>query len=182
MIYHPCYADGDIIKSISPVEKTFSHKIARFAWIVPVGLLLLTLNQAKVAYDLHYTLNNGIPAVADVLEVEVNERVDIPYGYVSLRVNLEDGREIVQEKMSLPYTLLPQVRYEDKLDVRVYPEAAQQIVIKQIASTHWKIAGIQALMGFTGCLLAAAGVYGWNRMLRKNGDPAFQHLNDPAKN
>ena len=140
------------------------------------------MNQAKVAYDLHYTLNNGIAAVAEVLEVEVNERVDIPYGYVSLRVGLEDGREIVQEKMSLPYTLLPAVRYEDQLDVRVYPDSDQPIVIQEIASTHWKIAAIQSLMGFVGFLLATAGVYGWNRLLNSKGDPASSTLTAPEQN
>ena len=161
------------------MEKPLVHKIARFLWVVPIALFLLTLNQAKVAYDLHFTLNNGISAVADVLEVEVNERVDIPYGYVSLRVDLEDGREFVQEKMSLPYTLLPSVRYEDQLAVRVFPESAQPIVIETIASTHWKIAAIQSLMGFVGFLLAAAGVYGWNRLLNKKGDPAASALSAP---
>ena len=154
------------------MERTSVHKIARWLWVIPVALLLLTLNQAKVAYDLHYTLNNGISAVADVLKVEVNDRVDIPYGYVSLRVALEDGREIVQEKMSLPYTLLPAVRYAEQLDVRVFPDADQPIVISEIASTQWKIAGIQSLMGFVGFLLVTAGVYGWNRLLDKSGDPA----------
>ncbi len=154
------------------MEPKSKHLVARLMWIVPIALLLLSLNQAKVAYDLHYTLNNGIPAVAEVLEVEVNERVDIPYGFVSLRVNLEDGRQIEQEKMSLPYTLLPAVRYEEKLDVRVYPEADQQIVIEKIASTQWKIAAVQGLMGFAGFLLAAFGVFAWNRYLRQKGDPA----------
>ena len=145
-------------------------------WIAPVALLLLSLNQAKVAYDLHYTLTNGIEAVADVIDVEVNERVDIPYGYVSLKVDLEDGRQIVQEKMSLPYTLLPSVRYETELDVRVFPEADQQIVITQIASTQWKIAALQSAMGFAGFLLAAIGVFAWNRLLRKKGDPALRQV------
>ncbi len=164
------------------MEKTVVHRVARYLWIVPVALLLLSLNQAKVAYDLRYTLNNGIAAVADVLEVEINDRVDIPYGYVSLRVGLEDGSEIVQEKMSLPYTLLPSVRYEDQLDVRVFPGAEQPIVIQLIASTQWKIAGLQGVMSFVAFLMAAAGVYGWNRLLNKDGDPAARVPVQPEKN
>ena len=164
------------------MERQSVHWVARFMWIVPIALLLLTLNQAKVAYDLHYTLENGIAAIADVLEVEVNERVDIPYGYVSLSVDLEDGRRIVQEKMSLPYTLLPSVRYEEELEVRVFPEADQPIVIKDIASTQWKIAAVQSLMGFVGFMMAAAGVFAWNRYLREKGDPATRHFRTEARN
>ncbi len=164
------------------MKKDAIHQIARTLWIVPVALLLLTLNQAKVAYDLHYTLNNGIAAIAEVLEVVVNERVDIPYGYVSLKVGLEDGREIKQEKMSLPYTLLPQVRYADQLEVRVFPESDQPIVIQEIASTQWKIAAIQSLMGFVAFLLAFAGVFAWNRLLSKKGDPSVRKFSTPEKN
>ena len=148
--------------------------IARLLWIVPAALLFLTLNQAKVASDLRYTLTNGIEAVAEVLEVRVNERVDVPFGYVSLRVPLADGGEIVQEKMALPYTLLPAVRHAETLDVRIFPEADQQIVIADIAQTQWKIAAIQALMSLVAMLIAAAGVYAWNRLLKKKGDPALR--------
>ncbi|MEM8484093.1 MAG: DUF3592 domain-containing protein [Bacteroidota bacterium] len=158
------------------MKKALVYRVAKLMWALPVFLLLLALNQAKVAYDLHYTLNNGIAAVADVLEVEVNERVDIPYGYVSLRVALEDGQEIVQEKMSLPYTLLPSVRYEEQLDVRVFLEADQQIVIQQIASTQWKIAAIQSLILIVGFLMAATGVFAWNRLLKEKGDPATREI------
>ncbi len=154
------------------MKKALVYRVAKLMWALPTVLLLLALNQAKVAYDLHFTLNNGIPAVADVIEVEVNDRVDIPYGFVSLRVALEDGQEIVQEKMSLPYTLLPSVRYEEQLDVRVFLEADQQIVIQQIASTQWKIAAIQALILFVGMLMAGTGVFAWNRYLKQKGDPA----------
>jgi hypothetical protein len=134
--------------------------------------LFLTLNQAKVAYDLRNTLQLGESAIAEVLEFRINERVDIPFGYVSLRVPLADGREIVQEKMALPYTLLPQVRYRETLAVRVFPGSDQQIVIEDIVRTQWKIAAVQALICLFAFSMAAAGVYFWNRYLTRYGDPA----------
>ena len=163
---------------IDPIVKSSSVRVvARLLWLVPVALLSLAIYQAKVALDLRYTLENGIEAVAEVLEFQVNERVDIPFGFGSLRVPLPDGRELVREKMSLPYTLLPQIRYKETLDVRVYPDADQPIVIVEIARTQWKIAAIQALMSFVAFLLAGAGVYGWNRLLARKGDPATRSSN-----
>lgn len=156
------------------VPQPLSNRVARYLWAVPICLLLLGLNQAKVAYDLRETLQNGEEAIAEVLEFRINERVDIPFGYVSLKVALADGREIVQEKMALPYTLLPQVRYKETLDVRVFPGASQQIVIEDIVSTQWKIATMQAMICLAAFLLAGVGVFAWNRYLAKHGDPAAQ--------
>ena len=141
-------------------------------WIVPFVLLFLCLNQAKVAVDIKHTLENGKDATADVLEMKVTDRADIPFGYVSLRVPLENGNELVQEKMSLPYTLLPQVKNQETLDVRVLIGASQQIVISQIASTQWKMAALQSVMCFFGFLMMGTGVFLWNKYLKRKGDPA----------
>ena len=143
-------------------------RIARLAWIVPAALLLLSLNQAKVAYDLRQTLNLGVEAVAEVLEYRLEERVDIPFGYVSLKVPLPEGGEIIQEKMSLPYTLMGRIRHQETLNVRVFPEADQQIVILEVVETQWKIAAIQALICFATFLMAGAGVFGWNRLIKRS--------------
>ena len=141
-------------------------------WVVPGILIFLCVNQAKVAFDIKHTLENGSEAVADVLEIRVNDRVDIPFGYVSLKVPLDDGADLVQEKMALPYTLLPQVKNAETLDVRVLVGASQQIVISQIASTQWKMAAMQSAMCLVGFLIAGTGVFFWNRMLKEKGDPA----------
>lgn len=146
--------------------------ISRLLWAVPLILIFLSLNQAKVALDIKHTLENGAETTANVIEMRVNDRVDIPFGYVSLQVPLEDGSELVQEKMSLPYTLIPYVQHQETLDVRVLLGASQQIVISQIASTQWKMAALQSAMCFVGFLMAATGVFIWNRYLSKKGDPA----------
>jgi len=151
--------------------------ISRLLWIVPAILLFLCLNQAKVAVDIKYTLENGKDTVANVLEMRVNDRVDIPFGYVSLQVPLEDGTDLVQEKMALPYTLIPHVQHQDQLDVHVLVGASQQIVISKIAATQWKMAALQSSMCLVGFIMSAVGVFLWNRLLRKKGDPAEESPN-----
>ena len=66
--------------------------IARMLWILPAVLLFLTLHQAKVALDLRATWQQGTSAVAEVLHYENSNRVDVTYGYVSLRVSLARER------------------------------------------------------------------------------------------
>ena len=154
------------------MENRWVVMTARLLWIVPLFLCALAINQALVAFDIRHTLNSGEQAIADVIEIKINDRVDIPFGYVSLKVELDNAREIVKEKMALPYTLLPQVKDRVQLDVLVDPGSRQEIVIANIASTQWKMAGMQSMMCFFGFLFSGIGVFFWNRLLNTRGDPA----------
>ena len=149
-----------------------SRLVARLLWIAPLLLLYLTINQAMVAIDLKETWEQGTPAVAEVLEVETSNRVDVTYDYVSLRVTLDDGRVIEQERLSLPHTMAPLMEDRETLNVRVLPGADQPIVIAELGRAQWRLAAIQAVMAFVGFLLFGAGVFWWNRYLHRRGDPA----------
>ena len=144
-----------------------TRRIARLAWIVPLLLLLLALDQAKVAFDLQRTFERGTPAAAEVLAYEDSDRVDVTYGYVSLRVPLPGGGVLTKQKMSLPTSLLPRVEGERTLDVRVRPGAAQEVVIAKLMPAHLLIAASQSGICFLGALLFGAGVFFWNRSLRR---------------
>lgn len=148
--------------------------IARLLWLAPALLLFLTLDQVKAALDLRATWEHGAPATADVLEYEDSNRMDVTYGYVSLRVPLADGRVLTKEKLSLPKTLLPRLEGQETLAVRVHPGAAQEVVIDALMPAHWLIAAGQSGMALMGALLFAAGVFWWNRFLRRQGDPAVR--------
>ena len=139
--------------------------IARLLWILPAVLLFLTVNQAKVAHDLRQTWEQGTPATAEVLAYDNSNRVDVTYGFVSLRVPLSDGSAIEKEHMSLPATLLPRLEGESELAVHVRPEAAQEVVIDKLMPAHWLIAAGQAGMSFFGFLIFGGGVLWWNRYL-----------------
>ena len=146
--------------------------IARLLWFLPGLLLFLTLYQAKAALDLRATWRQGTPAAAEVFDYKDSNRADVTYGYVSLRVSLADGQVLTKEKLSLPKTLLPRLAGEETLEVRVRPGAAQEVVIAPLMPAHWLIAAAQSGMALMGALLFAAGVFWWNRFLRRQGDPA----------
>ncbi len=141
--------------------------LARLAWVVPAGLLLLSWNQADVARDVRDTLRKGMPAVAEVLVYERIDRAEVTYGYVDLQVTRPDGSQFVREKMSLPHTLMHKLEGRETLDVRVVPGADQDIVIVSIAETQWRIAAVQAAIAFVASVMALAGVFAWNRLLRR---------------
>ena len=149
------------------VSKT-SRVVARVLWFAPLMLLFLTINQAKVALDLRATWVKGTPTTAQVVEYEDSNRADVTYGYVSLQVRLADGSVLNKDKMSLPKTLLPRLQGHEQLDVRVRPGAAQEVVIASLMPVHWVLAASQSGMAFLGMLLFGAGVFWWNRTLRRD--------------
>ena len=144
--------------------------MARLLWIFPAILLFLTVNQVKVALDLRETLNEGVPATAEVVEIYKTNRVDVTYGYVQLRVPTEDG--IVERRLSMPISLLHALDGKESLEVRLLPGEAQEIVVTAIARPQWHMAAINGGISFIGLTLLTIGVWAWNRYLRQKGDPA----------
>ena len=146
---------------------TVQEWLARAAWVVPILLLLLAADQAKVAFDLSETLRDGQPGVAKVTEYERIDRADVTYGYVSLSVRMEDGRLIQRDRISLPHSLMKQLEGSETVRVRVLSNADQEIVIESIASTQWKIAAIQSVIALLAFLMALVAVTAWNRSLSR---------------
>ncbi|RMH65942.1 MAG: DUF3592 domain-containing protein [Bacteroidetes bacterium] len=154
--------------------------ISRLAWLVPALLLFLAVNQGRVALELRDTLQTGTPVTAEVLDLEVSNRVDVTLDYVSLRIPLPDGGELVREQMALPHSLAPRLEGREEVEVRVQPGAAQDVVITDIAETQWRIAAMNAAMSLFGALLFGGAVFAWNRYLARQGDPGYRQVAEPG--
>ncbi|PEN14100.1 hypothetical protein CRI94_08130 [Longibacter salinarum] len=153
--------------------------VARGAWIVPLFFFVIALHQSKTAVDLQATLERGTPATAEVLEVHEENRVDVTYDWISIRVPLDDGRVITKEELALPHSLIPLVADKETIDVRVNPGANQEVVITSIVNTQWRIAAMNAGIAFVAALLFGGGVWYWNRSLKEEGDPAERGVEEP---
>lgn len=140
--------------------------VARTLWVLPVLLVLLALNQAKVAWELRATWERGQPAMAEVLHFEGSNRADVTYGYVDLRVELDEGGTITREKISLPQVMWSRVKDQDSLAVHVRPGSTQEVVIDSLMPGHWLIAASQVGISLVGAVLFLAGVWWWNCQLR----------------
>lgn len=158
---------------------------ARLAWFFPLLLVGLAVHQGKVAYDLHVTETEGTAATAEVLKVHKDNRADVTYDYVSLRVPMPDGTMLTRERMSLPHGIVPVLRDKETLSVRVASRSPRGIAITEqiqstsIVDTQMRIAGMNAVMSFGAALLFGLGVWFWNRSLRRDGDPAERGVTEP---
>jgi len=155
-------------------------RVARALWAAPILLLVAGAWLLKAPLDFQRTLSRGIEAEARVTDYHSSGRSDVTYDYISLAVTLPDGREIVQEKLSLPRGLSPLLENTETLPVRVLPESAQPIVIVgtgrpgepfQIGVSQMRIMWVSAAMCLLGGFLLLWGVWAWNAYLAKNGDP-----------
>jgi len=159
--------------------------IARVAWLLPIFFFGLSIHQTKVAYDLNVTAEQGTDATAEVLNVHQENRVDVTYDYISLRVPLPDGGTLTKETMALPHSIVPAINDRETLQVRVLPGAAREVVLTEriaetrIVDTQRRIAMMNAAIALGAFLLFGAGVWFWNRSLTRDGDPAERGVAEP---
>jgi hypothetical protein len=156
--------------------------VARALWLAPAFLTFICGQQVWAAYTLGQTLQQGTPAVAEVTELHQENRVDVTYDYMKLRVELPDGGTLRTGKMSVPHTLAPLLEDKKRLKVFMRPGAAQEVVIREkarsggppLGATQQRLAVVNAAMSGGAALLFGLGVFWWNRYLRRRGDPASE--------
>lgn len=153
-----------------------THWVARALWLVPAFLLLIAVHQTRTAYTLWQTIQHGQPAMAEVTAFHEENRVDVTYDYMNLRVRLPDGETIRREQMSVPHTIAPLLKNKKQLGVYVRRGAAQEVVVREggIGRTQQRIATVNAAMSGLAALLFGVGVFWWNRYLRRRGDPSAE--------
>ena len=152
-------------------ESRVSRALARAAWVIPAALLALTLQQAKVAYDLAATLSSGEEAQAEVVRYFRSDRKDVTHAEVDLRVVLADGTERRWDRLALPYSIAHRIDEADSVAVRVNLGAGQEVVIAEIGRTQQRIALYNAAMALVVFVLTLWGVWAWNRWVgRPAGD------------
>lgn len=141
--------------------------IAKAVWAIPALLLFLGINQVRVAQDIRSTLERGTSARAEITDWHLDERADVKFDYVSLRVPLASGDVLVREKMPMPHSLIYLLEGKEEVDVRVREGAAQELVIEEVGATQWRIAAMNAAISFFTVLMAGGAIFLWNRHLKR---------------
>ena len=149
--------------------------VARLMWFLPILLGVISAALLKAGLDERETLESGTPATAQVVEVEIRNRADVTYGHIDLRIPLSET-EVIERRLPLPLSLLTPLEGRDEVEVRVLTGSSKDVVIEVIVRAQWRMAMIHAAMTALGAILLGIVVLAWNRLLRRQGDPARRVL------
>jgi len=146
------------------------NAIARLMWVLPLILVVITLSLVRAGLNQRATLESGELVSARVVGKVIRNRADITYGHIDLMVAVPDSDSLAV-RLPLPLSLLMSIQDLEEVDVRLVSDAAQPVMIERIAHAQWRMSLIQAAMSFMLALLVGWGVFAWNRLLSREGDP-----------
>ena len=112
-----------------------SYKFLYLVWLIPSTFVFLCLHQAMVWYGIVDTYENGSSYTAEVIDFEFKQIAAQTNGYIELRFEDQQGREI-QKKLSLPVEMAGQLQQIRVVPIRYQADAFQEIVLMPTFDTH----------------------------------------------
>lgn len=149
------------------------YKFLYLYWLIPAFLLFLTLHQVSVYYGVIDTYENGDSYTAEVVEFELKQIAAQTNGYVILRFDPKDSKQI-QQKLSLPVEMAGQIQEIRVVPIRYQEGARQNIVMMPTYSTQKNLVVTNIAMASLGFLITFIIGIGVNRYISERleeGEP-----------
>jgi hypothetical protein len=153
-----------------------SHPVvARLLWALPLLLLVISVSLVRAGMGQNAALTDGVLVDATLEEVYKRERSEITRGEAVLAYTPPGEAAPIERRVELPLTFLMELeqRVGETVRVRQVP-GEKQLVFDSFARAQMRLTFINAAMAFVGFLVAGALVFGWNRFLAREGDPALR--------
>lgn len=112
-----------------------SYKYLYLVWLIPATFIFLCLHQTMVWYGIVDTYENGNSYTAEVTDFEFKQIAAQTNGYIELRFEDQQGREI-QKKLSLPVEMAGQLQQIRVVPIRYQADAFQEIVLMPTFDTQ----------------------------------------------
>lgn len=128
------------------------YKYLYLFWLLPLFFLFLIAQQATVYYGINDTYENGTSYTAEVVEFELKQIAAQTNGYVVLRFETKQGKEI-QRKLSLPVEMAGALREIRVVPIRYHPGSWQEIVLLPTMETQKNLVWTNALMAVVAFLI-----------------------------
>ena len=154
----------------------FSHPLtARLMWALPLLLLVISVSLVRAGLGQREALRSGEVVEATLQDVFKRERSEITRGEAVLAYTPPGAAAPVERRVELPLTFLMELepRIGETVRVRQVP-GEKQLLFDSFARAQMRLTFINAAMAFMGFLVAGALVFGWNRFLAREGDPALR--------
>lgn len=156
--------------------------VARLLWALPLLLLVIAVATTRAGLQQRAVDSRGELVEAEVIGLDLRERSEITHGQVDLRYTPPGADAPVERAVELPIIFLKEI----EADLDAMPEGqsltlpivvsgeSDQIVLATHRRGTWLLTFSLAGMAAIGAVVAGTLVWGWNRFLAREGDPALR--------
>ncbi len=156
--------------------------VARLLWALPLLLVVIAVATTRAGFQQRAVDAAGTVVEAEVTGLDLRERSEITHGQVGLRYTPPGAEAPVERSVELPIIFLKEIEADlDALpegEVLTLPllvsDASDQVVLATHRRGQWLLTFSLAGMAAIGAIVAGILVGGWNRFLRREGDPALR--------
>ncbi len=155
-----------------------TYPVARLMWLAPLLLLVIAGALVRAAGQQRAVADGGTIVQATLDSLTVRERAEITRGAAYLRYTPPGASAPVVRAVEMPLSFLKEMEGHEgsQIAIRVMP-GDDQIVLARHDRAQWILTYAFAAMSLMGALVFGALVFGWNRFLDRNGDPALRDVN-----
>lgn len=146
--------------------------VARLLWALPLLMFVISGAVLRAGLGQKNAADYGEVIEAHIDSLDVRERSEITHAAVYLTYTLPDGTHVESRKVEMQLVFIKQLegREGETIQIRVDVESGQ-IVQNEHRRAQWVLTFSFAAMALIGALGLSWMVAGWNRFLKREGDP-----------
>ncbi len=146
--------------------------VARLLWALPLLMFVISGTLLRAGLGQKNAADYGEVIEAHIDSLDVRERSEITHAAVYLTYTLPDGTHVESRKVEMQLVFIKQLegREGETIQIRVDVESGQ-IVQNEHRRAQWVLTFSFAAMALIGALGLSWMVGGWNRFLKREGDP-----------
>lgn len=158
-------------------QSPFPYPVARLLFLAPILLLGISGYLLKAGLEQRQLATSGERVVAVIDSVDLRQRAEITRGAAYLRYTPPGETAEVVRQVELPLTYLQEFerRIGQPVPIRL-SEGTEQVVLADHARGQWIMTLSFSAMALFGAVGLTLMVGSWNRLLRREGDPAERGL------
>lgn len=147
--------------------------VARLLWALPLLMFVICIALVRAGMGQKSAAETGEVITARIDSVDIRERAEITHGAVYLTYTPPDQVESITRPVEMQLVFVKDLegREGESIEIRV-DEQTGQIVRNDHSRAQWVLTLSFAGMALIGGLGLVWLVGGWNRFLKREGDPA----------
>lgn len=149
--------------------------VARLLWVLPLLMFMISGALLRAGLGQKSAADFGEVIDARIDSLDVRERAEVTHAAVYLSYTMPDGTVVERQPVEMQLVFIKQLegREGETIQIRVDEESGQ-IVGDEHRRAQWILTLSFSAMALIGALGLVWMVAGWNRLLKREGDPALR--------